>query len=264
VVRVVPLRVIDSGWDSRVVDIAGRRILRIARNQWARDGYAVEAKLLPRLAPHLPVQVPMPLRRGERWTLTRRIPGQVIGSVAHSALGAEAAAFVAALHAFPVADARAAGVRDERREVDLKTFRELVLPLLGEDERDAGEQLLVEHERARFEPVLVHADLGPEHILVNGRRISGVIDWTDARIGDPAIDLAWPLYGAPAEFAATFAATYGVDGRLARRALVHHALGPWHEVVHGLRTDRRWVATGLDGVRARLRRVADDAATMDQ
>ncbi|WP_169736889.1 aminoglycoside phosphotransferase family protein [Pseudonocardia spinosispora] len=40
-------------------------------------------------------------------------------------------------------------------------------------------------------PVLVHADLKGEHLLVDGDgAISGVIDWTDAEIGDPATDIA--------------------------------------------------------------------------
>ena len=40
------------------------------------------------------------------------------------------------------------------------------------------------------ECVLAHADLGAEHILVHGDRISGVIDWADAAVTDPALDFA--------------------------------------------------------------------------
>ena len=36
--------------------------------------------------------------------------------------------------------------------------------------------------------VLIHGDLGAEHVFVDGDRISGVIDWGDAAIGDPALD----------------------------------------------------------------------------
>jgi hypothetical protein len=46
---------------------------------------------------------------------------------------------------------------------------------------------------------------------------------------------------------------YGVDGALRERALFHHRLGPWYEVVHGLDTgEERFVRSGLEGVRARL------------
>ena len=39
--------------------------------------------------------------------------------------------------------------------------------------------------------VLSHNDLGIEHVLVDagGLRITGVIDWTDAALTDPAVDL---------------------------------------------------------------------------
>ncbi|WP_116952702.1 phosphotransferase family protein [Jiangella endophytica] len=34
-----------------------------------------------------------------------------------------------------------------------------------------------------------HNDLGAEHVLADGAAITGVIDWTDAAIADPAVDL---------------------------------------------------------------------------
>lgn len=38
--------------------------------------------------------------------------------------------------------------------------------------------------------VLAHADLGAEHILTDRGRISGIIDWADAAVTDPALDFA--------------------------------------------------------------------------
>jgi aminoglycoside phosphotransferase (APT) family kinase protein len=38
--------------------------------------------------------------------------------------------------------------------------------------------------------VLVHADLGAEHLLESGGVLTGVIDWTDAAVTDPALDFA--------------------------------------------------------------------------
>jgi aminoglycoside phosphotransferase (APT) family kinase protein len=45
----------------------------------------------------------------------------------------------------------------------------------------------------------IHGDLGAEHVFVDGDRITGVIDWGDAAIGDPAIDHGRLLrdFGAP-------------------------------------------------------------------
>ena len=44
-------------------------------------------------------------------------------------------------------------------------------------------------------PVWVHGDLLPGNVLVRDGRLSGVIDWSAAGVGDPACDamLAWSL-----------------------------------------------------------------------
>jgi aminoglycoside phosphotransferase (APT) family kinase protein len=43
-------------------------------------------------------------------------------------------------------------------------------------------------------PVLVHGDLGAEHVFVDDEgSITGVIDWSDAVLGDPALDLGLVL-----------------------------------------------------------------------
>lgn len=87
--------------------------------------------------------------------------------------------------------------------------------------------------------------------MARGGRLAGVIDWGDAAVADPAVDLAWALHGygsAPA-----VAETYGVTEDERRRALLYHRLGPWHEVVHGIETGAdAWIETGLRGVLDRL------------
>jgi hypothetical protein len=80
-----------------------------------------------------------------------------------------------------------------------------------------------------------------------------VIDWTDAHVGDAAIDLAWALHGSGPDLAAGVAETYGARPDVVRRALDWHLLGPWHEVLHGTLTGQPdLVASGLAGTCARL------------
>jgi len=40
------------------------------------------------------------------------------------------------------------------------------------------------------EPRLLHADLTCSHVLDDGPTVSGIIDWADTEVGDPAVDLA--------------------------------------------------------------------------
>ena len=124
-------------------------------------------------------------------------------------------------------------------------FRRVVLPLLDGGERATGEALLAEVETvAGFTPALTHSDLGSSHLLVRDGRLAGVIDWGDARGGDPALDYTW-LLDAPFP-------DWDVDDEL-RRAQIYHRLGPWFEVHYGVfREQPEWVRSGLAGVRSRL------------
>jgi aminoglycoside phosphotransferase (APT) family kinase protein len=156
-------------------------------------------------------------------------------------------AFLDALHAVDVDSVpaqRPDWLETYREQAD--EFRRVVLPLLDPDERSRGEGLLAEVETLTgFRPAVTHSDLGPSHLLVRDGRLAGVIDWGDARIGDPAIDYAWLLNGPFPD--------WDVDDELRRRALFYHRLGPWFEVHYGDFTGQpEWVRSGLAGVRSRL------------
>jgi len=76
-------------------------------------------------------------------------------------------------------------------------------------------------------------------------RLAAVIDWGDARIGDPALDYAWFVNGPFSD--------WDVDPELRRRAGVYHRLGPWYEAHHGIFTGKAdHLERGLAGIRARL------------
>ena len=247
------VRMIETGWDTVAVAVDGGWILRVARRDVVAARYQIEAALVPELAPTLPLAIPVPLRVGDGWILTRRIPGEPFADQPEAAtFGSQLGTFMRRLHDFPVQRARELGAATDERTRDAQEFRSSVLPLLELDEQGHAAQLPEEYERQAFDPAVIHMDIGPEHVLVEDARVTGVIDWTDARIGDPAIDLAWPLHGAPPAFARAVAEAYGVGAALLRRARVYYAVGPWHEVVHGLEADPSWIERGLAGIRERL------------
>jgi aminoglycoside phosphotransferase (APT) family kinase protein len=57
--------------------------------------------------------------------------------------------------------------------------------------------------------VLAHADLGAEHILEHGGAVTGVIDWTDAAVTDPALDFARLYRDFGPDFLAEVLGAYG-------------------------------------------------------
>jgi aminoglycoside phosphotransferase (APT) family kinase protein len=207
--------------------------------------------------------VPEVIRVGDGWIVHRRVPGEPLGAPT-GAHGRQLGDFLAVLHALPVEPFRTAGVHQHDPARHTGCFRGQVLPLVDDHERHPAELLLAEYEEVSLDLRAAHRDLGPEHVLHDGERITGVIDWSDFALAEPAIDLAWPLFGTTAEFVSALSAAYGgVDAQVRRRALVYHAIGPWHEVVYGLATgERRWIESGLLGVRARLRKATGNADTM--
>jgi aminoglycoside phosphotransferase (APT) family kinase protein len=122
----------------------------------------------------------------------------------------------------------------------------LVVPLLDVDERPAAAALFAEVETLTgFTPPLVHGDLLPEHLLVRDGRLAGVIDWGDARIGDPALDYTWFLHGPFPH--------WDVGEDLRRRARFYHRLAPFFSVHYGVLTGRpEYTERALATLRARL------------
>lgn len=239
------LREIDDGWDFRVLILDAKWVVRIPRSELAAEELAKEIELLPTLAQPLPVEIPRfePVSREPLFVVYRLIPGEPLRDEDPAGVRG----FLDALHsvdATTTAVPRPDWVGIYRAHAE--DWRSFVVPLLDREERERAEALLQETETlSEFEPALVHCDLGPSHLLCRDGRLVGVIDWGDAKIGDPAVDYAWLLNVAFPD--------WDVDDELRRRALVYHRLGPWFEVEYGLRTEQpAFVAGGLAGVRSRL------------
>ena len=237
-----PIVEVDYGWDFKVLILDDTWVVRWPRHRLAVEEIEQEVELLPALAPLLPVDVPQfEYVSRDPWLVAYRfIHGRPL--VDEDPEGVRG--FLDALHAVDVDDVpaqRPDWLETYRRQAD--EFRRVVLPLLDPDERPRGEALLAEVETLTgFRPALTHSDLGPTHLLVRDGRLAGVIDWGDARVGDPALDYAWLLNGPFPD--------WDVDDELRRRARIYHRLGPWFEVHYGDFTDQRgWVESGLRGVR---------------
>ena len=240
-----PLVEIDDGWDFKVLMLDDAWVVRWPRHRLAVEEIEHEVDLLPVLAPLLPVEVPrFEYISREPWLVAYRlIRGKPL--VAEDPDGVRA--FLDALHGVDIEAVpapRPDWLETYRRQTE--EFRRVALPLLDPDERAAGEARLAEIETLTgFEPALTHSDLGSSHLLVRDGKLAGVIDWGDARVGDPAIDYAW-LLNVPFP-------DWEVDDELRRRALVYHGLEPWLWVHYGVFTDQpEWVRSGLAGVRSRL------------
>jgi len=247
---------IEEGWDSLVLEVNGQWIVRLPRREQVREWLETEIRLLPELAPTLPVPIPRFERATEAGVVYRKLVGAPLDP-SRLALGHQAGRFLAALHSFPVDRARELGVpshdldwRDRYRRFTREVL-DAAGPVLGPEAEAMVAQYLEDDANFAFTPALIHADLGPAHLLAKGDELAGVIDWGDVRIGDPALDFAWLLQQ---PFAEEVLAVYDEhDPGLPARALFYHRLGPWYELHYGLFCDRpEFVESGLAGVRSRL------------
>ena len=235
-----------SGWDNVAYLVDGELVFRFPRREFAVPFLGREVRALPRLAPRLPLPVPVPLWASaptERfpWPFAgyRRLPGRTLDAVELSAEDRRAAApvlaaFLKALHAIPLD-----GLELPPDEIARTDFARR-LPLLTE-RMEALERagLIADHRRwidlfgdgiVEASPGLVpvHGDLYERHVLVDdANRVCGVIDWGDVHAGDPALDLTILFRFFPAAERDEFLRVYGpIDARtahVARLRAAHHA-----------------------------------------
>lgn len=275
-VNLESVKAIQEGWDSLVLEIDGEWIFRFPRRPEVAAWLDKEIRLLPRLAPLLPVPIPafeILVRNDPLFVGYRKLEGEWLGLELDQGMdprpvARELGGFLARLHDVPLSTVARSGlpIRDVEawlaaEQAFHEALRRTVFPLLSIEERERAAAMFEDFVGLAgegFECVLVHADLGPEHILYRNGRVTGVLDWSDACVGDPAIDFAWLLYGVGHPFARELLERYRDhreidDPALPDRALFYHRLGPWHEVLYGQEMGLpTYVKTGLEGVRLRL------------
>ena len=238
-------RVVDEGYDFEIAIVDDEWVFRFPRRSSVEEALELEIALLPMLAGALPVEGP----RFEHISREPLFVGYrlIRGAPLVDEDGDGVRAFLDALHAIDISNLPLEPVDwVEAYRSQCAEFERVVVPFLDRDERTRAEQLFVEVETlVGFDPRLVHADLGPEHVLVRDGRLAGVIDWADTRIGDAALDYAWFLNGP--------FGNWDVTTDLRRRARCYHRLAPWYEAHYGLFTKKPdHTERGLAGIRERL------------
>lgn len=240
----VPIRQIATGWDNVVHLVDERWVFRFPQRQIAVAGVQREIDVLGRLAPNLPLPIPVPRFVGVPtedypwpWFGAEYIAGAEIADAnlsdeARTPVATAVGEFLAALHSpslasrvalsLPVDPMRRAdmGVRVERTRLRLAELR-------AADTWEAPtsvERLLAEAADLPPSPrtVVLHGDLHCRHLLVTtGGAAAGVIDWGDVCAGDPSIDLSIVFGTFAGKARAALLEAYGpVDGLTELRARV--------------------------------------------
>lgn len=139
-------------------------------------------------------------------------------------------------------------------ELDAGTQTGLVPPRLA----DRWEQQLENISWWRFEPTVVHGDMGEHQVVVREGMVAGVVDWMDTRVADPADDLAWLAAAAPQDVLDSVWEAYSMGRREMRdphmldRARLASELALLRWLMYGVRTDNADVIEDGRGMLADL------------
>ena len=205
-------RLLGEGFDNSVWAVEETWAFRFPRRAVAVRLVDRELSVLPKVGQLLPIPVPTPTFRGRESDLFPRPffghrillgvePADArLTDIDRVRLGAAIARFLQVLHAPETRD-----VVDAERSLPLDPNRRADMPFRIAKTREWLDRLadLPSESRAEAERIigdaeqlapssaeaLVHGDLHTRHVLVDQGELSGVIDWGDVCVGDPAIDL---------------------------------------------------------------------------
>lgn len=208
----MPIHIMEAGWDNLMVRIGKDQALRLPRRAAAVDLVLKEKIWLPKLAPLLPLPIPVPTKFGtptEYYPYPRSLqtwlPGIAADLAAPDADQATVLArFLKRLHTLsfeenlPGNPTRDCGLREKKidteiRMKDLQNTTQLITPCI----KDLWAQGLIADIDAP--PCFISGDIHARNVLVQNGKISAIIDWGDMCAGDPATDLAgiWGLFDDP-------------------------------------------------------------------
>jgi aminoglycoside phosphotransferase (APT) family kinase protein len=259
---------VGEGTNNLVFEVNGELIVR-----WSKEadpaaraaGVEREARLLAAVATISPLPVPEPrFADPEQGCLAyRKLPGRPLldlpdgqrsehgGSVA-----ARLGELLTALHAAPVESM--AGLvdiddqpLDEWRREAAEAYAQVAGKVPVEYRRCVEAFLDAPPPPEGWAPVFSHNDLGIEHVLVDAGtwEVTGVIDWSDAAIVDPAVDVGRLCRDlGPAVHAALASYRSEVNDRatLTERAVFYARCSVFEDLAYGIETGQeRYVDKGL-------------------
>lgn len=205
----------SAGTDNALYRLGDTMAVRLPRVPDAAGQVDKEHRWLPRLAPSLPLAVPIPVAKGRPgegypwdWSVYRWLEGEdtSTGRIADlRQVSRDLAGFVAALQRIDAAGGPPPERHNSSRGVPLSMrdapTRDAIAALRGTLEGDAATAAWDAALRApawHGPPVWIHGDLHPANLLAAGGRLSAVIDFGCLGVGDPACDVmaAWTVLSA--------------------------------------------------------------------
>ena len=249
-----------EGWDNLVLEVNGSLIFRFTRREDILRQHIKELELLPLLNKSLTLRVPNPVySRTETkpyYMAYKKIHGKPItGSFNEESLEA-ITRFLRELQA--IDQASLVHIFRYTPETWKQEYSELYQRIASEvyPHLEPVTRRKIESEFARFQesdldfsPVICHRDLTSDHILELDGRITGIIDWGDACVGDPAFDLTGILMDYGEKAAQYISDNLGYPAKYLTRAHFYGKVAPFYEALFGYKIeDEEHIKKGLEKI----------------
>lgn len=211
--RDLPIRpVARGGWDNRTFHFGNDMLARMPSAEEYASQVEKEQQWLPKLAPLLPLQIPIPLAMGEpgegypwKWSIYRWLDGEM-ATLAHIEdlcnFASRLAHFLLALQAIDKTGGPLSGAHSFYRGGPLITYdaqtRQAIRDMNDKIDVDAAAEVWDVALTTSWQnlPVWVHGDLSASNMLVQNGVLKSIIDFGHLAVGDPACDLtmAWTFF----------------------------------------------------------------------
>jgi aminoglycoside 2''-phosphotransferase len=237
---------LGQGFSNAVHAGAEGRILRKALTEEAGEALIHQCRFLPWLAQRLPIAIPIPESLINNVLTYPNLPGRTLTPelvIAHgpNRVAAQLTEFISVLHALPVPECIAAGAPQQSRTESLLRAFERTLVVLPAGQRREAEMWRQQFVTADSATAMIHGDLWFENILIDSAngRVSGILDFDTASIGDPAWDLATQLHLGPEFFRLVLDAYPNKSAELSERAYSLFQLRCFEGLDFAIRQDDR-------------------------
>lgn len=202
----------QGGWDNRTFHLGEHMSVRLPSAAEYADKVEKEQYWLPKLAPHLPLQIPKPFAMGSpikeypfRWSIYQWIDGETASPeniLDWDQFATKLAHFLIALQHIDTTGGPVAGAHNFYRGGSLQIYDAETKQAIMElgDKIDIESVIRIWNEAVSSiwdkPSVWVHGDIAPSNLLVKNGKLTAVIDFGGLGIGDPACDyaIAWTFF----------------------------------------------------------------------
>jgi aminoglycoside 2''-phosphotransferase len=268
--EIVEYELHQEGLVNDVLIVNNEWVIRFTKTEWGKELMANEDRLMRFLQPRLSLSIPTPVKRDDGVIVYPHLIGESLlrqtwrggGELGMQNLGDQLGQFLHELHSIDVEDldwdvphSFAPTTRETWLEIHDRVVEKvyaLLLPHQIEWVEALFHPALSKPDFFNFDPVLVHGDLAPYHILYHPeqKRLTAVIDFGVAGLGDPATDLGSLLSYYGESLVSRLANTYPNMQRLLTRARFYAYAIELQWVVLGLESgEHYWFTSHLGSAR---------------